>query len=142
MYNSSMKTKLALVLTLSLLALPALCKDFSIQQVIGRAPRQVDAAIGKPLSIGEGGTFREYGTKRSAWYVRFAKSKATVATVKFRTAFPTPEAALQAIGLNLRKAKPIKTTFLLRRWANLRGMSVITVSSLDGKRWDTVEVEK
>ena len=140
-YNPGMKKMLGLIV-LTLIALPALSRDFSIHQVMGKSARQVDAAIGKPLSIGEGGTFREYGTKRSGWYVRFTGGKSTKATVTFRTAFAKPEAALEAIDLKVGKLKPTKVLFLSRRWEKLEGLKNITVRSLDGKRWDTIEIEK
>ena len=132
---------LGLILVVGI-ALPVLGNDFSIHQVMNKGPRQVDAAIGKPLSIGEGGAFREYGTKRSGWYVSFTNGKATMATVTFRAPFSKPEAALEAIDLKPGKLKPIKSTFLIRRWEKLEGMKLVTVRSLDGKRWDTIEIEK
>ena len=127
---------------LVLVALPALSADFAIQRVMGKSAAQVDAAIGRPLSVGEGGTFREYGTKSSGWYVRFTGGKATQATVTFRKPFSTPEAALKAIGVKPGKVKSTKTTFLIRRWEKLGGLKSATVRSLDGKHWDTIEVEK
>lgn len=136
-----MKTTLGFAL-LVLAALPALSADFAIQRVMGKSSAQVDAAIGRPLSVGEGGTFREYGTKSSGWYVRFTRGKATQATITFRKPFSTPEAALKAIGVKPGKVKSTKTTFLLRRWAKLGGLKSVTVRSLDGKHWDTIEVEK
>ncbi|MBB6050927.1 hypothetical protein [Armatimonas rosea] len=136
-----MKKTLAM-LVLALIALPVLGKDFSIHQVMGKTSSQVDAAIGKPLSIGEGGAFREYGTKRSGWYVRFAGGKATMATVTFRTAFPNPESALAAIDIKPGKQKPAKSMLLSRRWERLEGLKSVVVRSLDGKRWDTIEIEK
>ncbi len=140
-YNPGMKKMLAIV-GLAVIALPALCKDFSIHQVMGKEPRQVDAAIGKPLSIGEKGAFREYGTKRSGWYVRFAGGKSVLATVTFRTAFAKPEIALEAIDLKVGKLKPVKSMLLSHRWEKLEGLKSVTVRSLDGKRWDTIEIEK
>ena len=130
------------IAALILLTLPVLAREFSIHQVMGRTPKQVDNAIGKPVGIGEGGKFREYGTKRSGWYVEFTNGKSVKATVTFRTVFSTAEAALKAIGLDPKKVKPTKTTFLSRRWERLEGISSATVRSLDGKRWETVEVEK
>ena len=147
MYNSAMRTVTTTktvwgIVALALITLPALARDFSIHEVIGRTPRQVDRAIGKPLSIGEGGTFREYGTKRSGWYVRFAQGKSVMATVTFRTPFATPVAALEAIDLKPGKKGPVKKTFLSRRWEKLEGIKAVTVRSLDGKRWDTIQIEK
>ncbi len=127
---------------LVLAALPALGADFSIYDVMGKKAAQVDNSIGRPLSIGEGGTFREYGTKRSGWYVLFTAGRATKANVTFRTAFPSPASALEAIGVKVGKVKPKQTTYLLRRWENLGKLKSITVRSLDGKRWDSIEVEK
>jgi hypothetical protein len=134
--------KTVALLVFGLIALPALAKDFSIHRVMGKSARQVDAAIGKPLSIGESGAFREYGTKRSGWYVRFTEGKSVMATVTFRAAFPSPEAALEAIDLKVRKRKPSKSMLLSRRWEKLEGLKSVVVRSLDGKRWDTIEIEK
>jgi hypothetical protein len=136
-----MKKTLGILLVV-VAALPTLARDFSIHQVMGRSTSQVDRAIGKPVSVGEAGRFREYGTKRSGWYVEFARGKAVKATVTFRIAFPKPEAALIAIGLEPKKAKPASSTFLSRRWEKLEGLKSVTVRSLDGKRWETVEIEK
>lgn len=115
-------------------------QDFSISQVIGHNAAQVDKALGKPLSVGQGATFREYGTKRSSWYVTFKGGIATSATVTFRGAFAKPEQALDAIGIRLGKAKPVKQNLLLRRWERAERFASIEVRSLDGKRWQTIEV--
>ena len=138
---NSMKITLGFAL-LVLAALPVRSADFAIQRVMGKSSAQVDATIGRPLSVGEGGTFREYGTKNSGWYVRFTAGKATQATITFRKPFSTPEAALKAIGIKPGKAKSTKTTFLLRSWTKLGGLTSVTVRSLDGKHWDTIEVAK
>ena len=134
--------KIVAMTVLILSALPVQARDFSIHHVMGATPRQVDSAIGRPVSVGKAGKFREYGTKRAGWYVEFANGKAVKATVTFRTTFSTPQAALKAIGLEPRKVKPVKTTFLSCRWEKLNGMKSATVRSLDGKLWETVEVEK
>ena len=115
-------------------------QDFAISLVIGRTAAQVDKALGKPLSVGQGGTFREYGTRRSSWYVTFKGGIATSATVTFRSAFAKPEQALEAIGIRIGKAKPVKQNLLLRRWERAERFTSLEVRSLDGKRWETVEV--
>lgn len=134
--------KLVSVCVVLSVALSVAAKDFSIHQVMGRSAAQVDRAIGKPLSVGEGGSFREYGTKRSGWYVRFQGGKAVTATVTFRTPFASPEAALVAIDLKAGKQKPVRAMLLSRRWERLEGLKSVVVRSLDGKRWDTIEIEK
>ena len=125
-----------------LLAGAASAQEFTIFKVVGKNAARVDAVLGKPLSVGQGGSFREYTTKRSSWYVTFTKGIASASTVTFRTAFTTPEQALKAIGIQLGSAKLSKTNILLRRWEKVAGLGSVEVQSLDGKRWETIEVTK
>lgn len=125
-----------------LVAGAASAREFTIYRVIGKRASQVDAALGKPLSIGQDGAFREYGTPRSSWYVKFNKGIAVSATVTFRKAFPTPAQAMNAIGIVVGKAKPAKTNILMQLWLNLGGLRSVEVQSTDGKLWETIEIVK
>lgn len=113
-------------------------QDFTYSRVLGEKPATVDRLLGKPLSVGLGGTFREYNTKRGSWYVKFDKGVATSATVTFRAGFASPQLALRAVGISVGLAKPTKQNLLLRRWERVARLTRIEAQSTDGKTWETV----
>ena len=123
-----------------LVAGAAFAQDVTIQSVIGEKPPRVDAVLGKPLSIGTGGTFREYGTARSSWYVKFDKGVAIAATVTLRKPFTSPVLALKGIGIKVGATKPAQKSILRQTWLKTAGFRSIEVQSLDGKLWETIEV--
>jgi hypothetical protein len=114
-------------------------KPLPLTSIYHKLPSEVDKVLGQPRSIGRGNSFREYALPTAGVSVRF-KGQSVVITATFITAFDSPEAALAAVGVNV-KGKPIaRQNILERHYFDIGGIKHVSAKSIDGVHWETVEL--
>jgi hypothetical protein len=113
---------------------------FKVHQILDQQPKSVDRMLGRPLSVGEGGLFREYAAPNSGVYVSFRKGKANLVVVTFRIPFDRPAEALASVGVDVAKKKPTRSSIGEMQWRNVDGIPFIQVRSSDGRLWNMVEL--
>lgn len=126
--------------TLTTMALADGPKKIRIPELFHRSPAELNRVLGKHAGEGRGVTFREYKLPDAGLFAKFTKGKATTIAVTFFKPYPSPEKAVAAVGINLGAKKPSSQNIIERQWTNVGGGKRLTVSSSDGKLWETVEL--